>query len=271
MNKLSFVLGLFLLLQTTLVKGQLSPDEELNFALEVKQVDEFMERFNFDRSTLLLKYLTKNYPNAKWQRAELIRSLFNSERDNWDTTQIEAFIQQVTDPSKPVALDFYQKDWYAELECEVLFNGKVERPTLLLEIHTEPDLAAKWTIRGVKADFLVLSNKNSMSFLNPISHSTDFMGLRKAMGDTANLPSYAFEEFQPDLLSIFMYELQNGAMQFKQVNHISYHFLQIDNWVLQVRRHLRDSRNSGWLIDDLFRATPAQKQLYRQQILGIRQ
>jgi hypothetical protein len=270
MDKLSFVLGLFLLLQTTLVKGQLSPDEELNFALEVKQVDEFMERFNFDRSTLLLKYLAKHYPNVQWQRAELIRSLFNSERD-WDTTQIEAFIQQVTEPANPCVLDFYQKDWYAELECQVLFKGKIETPTLLLEVHTEPDLAAKWTIRGVKADFLVLSQKDNMSFLNPISHSTDFMGLRKAMGDTANLPSYAFEEFQPDLLSIFMYELQNGTLQFKQVNDIRYHFLQIDQWIIQVHRHLRDSRNSGWLIDDLFQATPDQKQLYRQQVLGIRQ
>ncbi|MEM7658533.1 MAG: hypothetical protein AAF399_20575, partial [Bacteroidota bacterium] len=201
--------------------AQLSPEEELNFALEVKQIDEFIERFNFDRSTLLLQYLARNYPEMHWQRDDLLRSLFNSEGRDWDTTQIETFIQQVTQSNRPVTLGFYQKGWFAELECNVIYNGKQEKPTLILEIHTEPDLAAKWTIRGVRADFLDISQENNLRFLNPISHSTDFMGLRKAMGDTANLPSYTFEAFETDMLSIFMYELQKGNLKFQQVNHIT--------------------------------------------------
>ncbi|MEM7368483.1 MAG: hypothetical protein AAF587_07750 [Bacteroidota bacterium] len=250
--------------------SKFSLEEKLNFALEVKQIDEFIERFNYQENTLLLQYVEENYPGKMLDRVSLIQSLFN-EQSNWNTSYRNAFVNQVTNPLRPIVIDFMEDDWFAAVQCSVLFRGKVVTPTLILQIQQGPDFSSKWIIKSVRADFFRFPSKsNPEHFLNPISHSTDFMGLRRAMNNKEHLPDYAFEDFEPDLLSIFMYELMNGNIEFLQVNSITYHFLQVNGWIFQVKKHLRNSRNSGWLIDQLRPADEPTKTTYRRNVLSLR-
>ena len=66
MNR-SFILFFSLLLFFTQALSQQPVQnlEDLTYALEVKQLDEFIERFNFEEETLVLEYIRENFPNQE--------------------------------------------------------------------------------------------------------------------------------------------------------------------------------------------------------------
>ena len=253
MNR-SFILFFSLLLFFTQALSQQPVQnlEELTYALEVKQLDEFIERFNFEEETLVLEYIRENFPSQEISRAELIKTLFNLEKTNWDEANVQAFINEVVDENYPQQLDFFEDCWYAELNCNILHKGKKEIITIVMQIEKTPNNASKWIIRGVQADFFDLPREEDKSkTLNPASHGTDFLGLSKALKDTPNIKNYLHKQYEPDHMSLFINGIMRGEIEFKQVNRISYHFLQIDGWAFTLEQFLRDNGNSGWLIDHL--------------------
>lgn len=249
---------------------QSSKVDEINFALEVKQIDEFIERFNYEENTLVLRYMQKHFPDKHVGRNDLILTLFNHERLDWDAQQVNEFVENVTNIWNPTFLDFYGGNWYAEAECAVNFGGKEEIATLILQIQLEDGEASKWIIRGVKADFLDFPDDPDLTKgLNPISHGTDFMALNRALEDTDNIRTYLYREFNPEPLSIFIHGIMNGSIKFTQVNHIKYHFLQATGWVFTMEKFTRNTTNSGWLISDLIKVTEEEKSVYRKERLNI--
>jgi len=56
------------------------------FTYQVKQVDEFIDRFNGTDSTFIHYYETHN-PGKTLSREQLIKGLFNSENKNWNLTK----------------------------------------------------------------------------------------------------------------------------------------------------------------------------------------
>lgn len=249
-----------------------SRTEEQNYLLEVKQVDEFIERFNFDRNTPVIRYLNEHFPGQMLSRKELVLSLFNYGRHHWDTTMVRAFVNRVTETKDPVYLDFYDDDWYAELKCDVMYRNVPRKATLIMQIQRDDQGGASWVVRAVKANFLDElpdAGSEDQVALNPMSHGTDFMGLRRVLSDPDNLRDIVFSGFVPESMSLFMHELRNGNLVFRQVNDISYHFLQVPGWTFCLRRHLRPTHNSGWLIDELQRASEPEKAIYRRETLNL--
>ncbi|MEZ4826611.1 MAG: hypothetical protein R3C61_10010 [Bacteroidia bacterium] len=251
--------------------GGFTSQEELAFALEVKQLDEFIERFNYEENTMVLQYIRQHFPNQVPGRADLLKTLFNLNRTNWNEPEVKAFIHQVADTCNPEYLNFFGNDWYAELDCAVLYRGKPEKATLIMQIQREPGHASKWVIKGVKTDFLYIPREEDESrTLNPVSHGTDFMGLGKALADVRNIRNYITTDFTPDQLTLFLSGIMDGTITFRQVNHICYHFLQVEGWAFQLKRFLRNSGNSGWLINELVRVPPSQKNKYLTEVLHIK-
>jgi hypothetical protein len=243
---------------------------EENFAFEVKQIDEFIERFDNRSNTLLKEYLKTNYPTTKIERAGLIKGLFNQSDTTWNAIKVNEFITDVTNPSAPVFLSFYDKDWFAEVNCQFVYHGKNVKGTLILQVQPEKDYSSKWVITGIKADFLQLpSCRDSAKSLNPISHGTDFLGLDRALSDKENILNYFSRDYKNDLLTAFIYELKSDALKFKQVNNITYHFLQVDGWIFTIEQFVRNSRNSGWLISTLTKAGAEKKEKYKKDVLKI--
>lgn len=265
-------LCLLLLLLTKAVWAQDTLDRmEENFLVEVKQVDEFIERFNFDQQTLVVKYAAEHLPHVTLDRPSLILGMFNFEDRIWSDTMVQAFINQVCDSTCPVFLNFLDEDWYAVLPCSIRYKGKPQVAYLTMQIQEEANHASKWTIRSVEAPFLELeTDTDRLKALNPISHATDFIGLSRALEDTDNLRNYLHRTYTDDHVSLFMQAVKSGDLEFVQVNSISYHFLQIEGYVFVLNRYLRDSKNSGWLIDELMPADPVKKYTYRKEVLHLR-
>ena len=247
--------------------SQLYSGYEENFAYEVKQIDEFFERFNND-STLIKDYIFKNYDRMEVDREDLLVSLFDLKSSYLNKEDVKSFIQTVNDSLKPVHLSFYDDDWYARVKCTVVYEEKIRELFLLLRVQIEKNGASKWVVHNVYADFLNTPNGNNpRAFLNPVSHATDFMGLNRAFEDPENLKGYLSSSFEDDHLSKFAIEMQNNRISLKQVENISYHFFQVDGWVFTVENFRRQEKNSGWLISRLIPANEKEKEEYKQHLL----
>ena len=277
-----FIILVALLLSAAAASAQrvLFPYEE-NFAWQVKHIDEFMDRFNNADYTPIRQYVKDQYAINDVSRADVLRSLFNLEKKDWNRQHIVRFLSEVSDSLPPPYLDFYDADWYAELRCQGTHDGQKVYFTLVLSIELDEKTGgSRWIINSVDADFLPKATPEGLVFavdetydvsktLQPTSFGTDFMNLVDALRDTAHLESYVVSGAVDQPLTAFLNQLYRRELSFRQVDHIVYHFLQVDGWVFQVQDFHRATTNSGWLINELLPTADAAKREYRKNILHL--
>ena len=70
--------------------------KEKHFVYEVKQIDEFFERFNNDSSSFIRNVYRNAHLKFHVDRVQLIKSLFNYKTKSWDTAVINRFVAAVT-------------------------------------------------------------------------------------------------------------------------------------------------------------------------------
>lgn len=242
-----------------------------NFAFKVKQIDEFMERFNSVESAQIRQYMREHHSMDSISRAALVLSLFNQEDTTWNERDIRSFVADILRSSSPVTIDFYDKGWYVELNCTGQYKGRSEEFTLVLSLEVmRRNRGAKWVIESVSADFLGLGrSQDQRRALNPASYGNDFIDLSEALQDTTNIRNYLNLRRQHSQLLLFLNELHEKNLHFNQINQITYHFLQVDDWIFKVRDFNRDTPNSGWLISELIRVNDRQKLQYQEKVLYL--
>jgi hypothetical protein len=255
-------------------------DEELkekHFIYEVKQIDEFFERFNNDTASFIRNVYRKAQMKFQIDRAALIKSLFNYKTKNWDTTIINDFVASVTDPQNPCNLDFYGENWFAELECKFKYNTNPITIPLILKVVKVNQKGAKWVIAGVGTSAVRVpitinkmpASKNFHKCIGPSSQAANFIALKKAFEDKDNLSNCFDESFFDRLNAMEFYNaLLNNELEFMYVKSIKYHFLENDGWIFLVEYFPREDLNSGWLINYVKRATPEEMNAYKRKLLG---
>jgi len=266
---LILVLGIQGVLCAQVIQPSISGKQESDFAFEVKTIDEFIERFNNDQYTLIRQHLETKFPGKKFTRKDLVKTLFNYEEPLWNAQQAAAFTDMVCDTNKEKFLDFYADNWFAEAECLVKYKGVPKKVKVTLQVVVSDRTgAAKWVICGARAPFLDFSKRlDPKKFLNPISHATDFIGLKKAMEDKMFMRNYLTEKFQESHLNKYLAALATGDIVFQQLNSVTYHFLSLENWLFTVKEYIRPGRNSGWLIQSLSTRSAKEKEDYKKNVL----
>lgn len=243
-----------------------------NFTNKIKQIDEFIDRFNNKKTTIINKQY-KIQTGKDLDRLTNLKGLFNQEKTDWNYKQLERFVQEVI--KKKQWIDFYDTDWYAHLVCSFWYLGLEQKVCLTLQNQLQRQGGSKWVIISVKQDFLadvyedIPASLDTNPNLNPMSHATDFLGLSKALEDKDNLANYFdSKQYQPDLLA-FKQAIKSGQLRLLQVDKVSYHLLQISGWTLELNQFIRNSPNAGWLISNLQTMSKQQKEVYKLQMLNL--
>lgn len=251
---------------------------EKHFLYEVKQIDEFFERFNDDPNSLI-RSVYKTY-NVKFtlDRTKLIKSLFNYETKTWNQAALDAFVGKALPVEMPSGKNWYGENWYAEANCRFQYNKSEITIPVILKIYTDERKRSKWMITAVKPSALkesgdaetyapAKSQKNK--FILPSSHGTNFSELERDFDDKKNLSDYFDNTVANNtLLTSFYNAILQDKIKFMYVKDVKYHFLNVDNYVFTVEYFPRASLNSGWLISSLINATPEEKSKYKQTLLG---
>lgn len=244
-------------------------DERFMYA-ETKQVNQFFRRFNSeeDLSGKRLDAKSREFKNPEFRR-KYIPMLFDNETGKIEETLKKDFIQDVTRKDQSKLLDFYGKDWFAEVKASFRYKGKTETVILFLSLEQEA-LGHKWVISNVYfkyfADLFYTETDMAGKFLHPMSHELDFMNLIKVFKDGKNLEYYFDNEYKPDFRTLFLYEVKKGDLVFEAVEDVSFHFFQLDNWYFELTEFNRNTANSGWLISSLTKIPENQKDLLLKYI-----
>ncbi len=228
-----------------------------------KQLNQFFRRFNSeeDLDGNRLYPGDKGYRNAKF-RKKYLAMLFDKENDRLPQDLKQDFISGLLKKSNSKYLDFHGGGWFSEVRANFMYSGREMDAILFLKLQEEP-VGSKWVITQLYFEpfesIWDLDSLDTSTFLHPLSHELYFMNLQNAFDDPAKVELYTQKGFQPDQLTLFLYSIKQGDLEFKSVRHVRFHFFQIDNWYFQVNELNRSGYNTGWLITDLTRLNSLQE------------
>lgn len=275
MCKLYFVVLVFVLLaspgslQAQRVDDYLAGEEFLY--AETKQVNQFFRRFNGEENErgVRLSENNRDYRDDDL-RKNYLQMLFDNETAQYPNDLKKEFVKDIIQRSDPQFLDFHADGWFAEVKAEVLFEGKQSLAILFLKLEQE-HLGYKWVFDKVYFEpfdsyFEIDTTVVSENFMHPMSHEIDFMNLKKVFDNKEQIEEYAYDRYQPDYLSLFLYEIKKSNLTFRSIKDVKFHFFQVDNWYFEISEFNRSGYNKGWLISNLVKATKEQKQLLSDYI-----
>ncbi len=267
-SALSVVLFLFTfqsIAQTRNV-GAFVVDETELYAM-TKQMSQFFSRFNNEEDQFGKKYHfnSPEYRNNE-KRKQLLPLLFDKENLRTSSALKDFFIDDLTTPKDTNFMEFLGGRWYSEVSATFEFQGKTVNIIMILMIEKER-LGSKWVLTNV---YFPTFNRmfpageiaeREKHFLHPMSHELDFMNIHKAFRQPEVIDYYASNNFRPDYLSLFFYEVKLGRLKFVKIDELKFHIFQINNWYFEVSWFNRKGNNSGWLISNLMYVTEQEKEL----------
>ena len=272
---ISFLLSAFclLLVGTTPLHAQITGEmeDESRLYAESKQVNQFFRRFNGEEDEKGNRYYAgdKQYRSDKLRR-QYLRILFDESNVDISSALKTDFVKDILDKPQNSILNFHGGNWFSELHTTFTMNGKTQPVILFMELEKHR-LGTRWVIQKVHADmFEPYFSKDTVKtgrFLHPMSHELDFMNLRKAFVNKDSINQYTVKRFVPDHLSLFLYEVRRGNLKFKSVDHVKFHFFQIDGWYFGISEFNRPGYNNGWLISNLVKLnSPADRDVLRKYL-----
>ncbi|MFZ9045825.1 MAG: hypothetical protein ACO2ZZ_08155 [Cyclobacteriaceae bacterium] len=254
------------------LRGNGSNGDEEVFLASTKQVNQFFRRFNGEEDPSGNKYLIsdKKFRSFKIRKAYL-PLLIDPAVAKGQESLIDDFYETVNDKKQPYYLDNHKDDWTAEVNCSFSYKGQQEDVALLMKLQPQGQ-GYEWVIEDVDAGFISSrfekDNSESKPFIHPMSHELDFMNLNKAFRKANNPESYTLDNFRPDPLSVFLYEMKMGELKFNSVRSVRFHFFSTPGWYFEISEYNRPGLPSGWLISNLVRATDDQKDQIRDYVYG---
>jgi hypothetical protein len=248
------------------VVGEFLGDESDLYA-QTKQVNQFFRRFNGEENVKGERY----YPRDKEYRTTRLRKkyldmLFDDE-NKYITEKLRTdFTGRVLDKDDPIILDFHGGDWFAEVTTKFTYYGIERYLTMFLELEDDT-IGSKWVITNVYFEPFsnIFIDQDSLrqigqKFLHPMSHELDFMNLVRAFQDRNSIENYLAWKYEPDYLSLFIYEVKRGNLQFSAIINVKFHFFQVDDWYFELSNFNRKGYNKGWLISTLMKISEEDKE-----------
>jgi hypothetical protein len=251
--------------------------KEKHFVYEVKEIDEFFERFNDEKGSFIRGVYKAHHVKFNIPRQRLIRSLFNYENMSKDSVMINKFVSDVTKKKNPIYLDYYGDDWYAELTCKFRYHAATIEIPVIMKIEMAQNMGSKWMIIAVGPSALkskivvteMAQSKVKTNIISPTSNGTNFVSLKRVFEDKENLSDYFESAYSK---SSHMLEFYNailyGDIDFLDVIKIKYHFLLPARWIFTAEDFIREELNSGWLINHMEEVSSVEMDNYRSKLLS---
>lgn len=242
--------------------GEYLGDEKILYAA-TKQVNQFFHRFNGEEDLQGNRYYQKDtdFRNREL-RNKYIKILFDNKNKDVSVASKQTFLDDVIDLQNPKFLEFHGGNWFAEVHAKFAYKGHEETVVLFLKLQEEP-VGSKWVIFKAFFDpfrkYFEIDTASKGKFIHPMSHEVAFMNLRKIFMDPEIAAAYAAQDFQPDHLSLVLYEIKQANLKFKTVSEVKFHFFQLNDWYFELSEYNRPGYNTGWLISDLVKVTPKQR------------
>ncbi len=257
-----------------------------DFAFSVQTVDDFFDRFDYERGTPFFNYVEINYPGLSLDRKKVMVSLFEARQTIWEADLVNRFLARFGTNYAP-RLRFSQNNWYAMLHCKVMYQRKRRKLDLILKaesvIASSGTIGFKWSLVSAKANFLLRNDTleypdtfltrpvitEEGKFLHPMSHAINFMNIQDVFRKGLTRSYFAMKS-NSQALDTLEKLINTSQIRFLQVDSVNYQLLQLPGWIVTLGFYDREDRNSGWLIQQLQPADERMKREFLKEQLNIR-
>lgn len=223
----------------------------LDFRVSVKQIEEFMKRFNQDEFNELIK--EEKDPLLK--KEHNMTALFNFEFVKQHPEEVKEFVREMLDNN--IRLHFADTTWTAIAECNATYKGKPTRITLSLGTEYIGQSMYKWVIKGAEGNALksLPEKANPGLKISPTDNEVNFMSLGHITSvEAKNILNYKASFREIDELTAFFTLVHNGLLKIQYVQELKYKFHIAGLYDFTVQNYRREALNSGWLISDIKKA-----------------
>lgn len=230
----------------------------------VKQIDEFMSRFNMDETWDGKKITDKSDLDY---RKKYIKTLFDHDKyrnaDGTFSPVVERFVNDVADNGYEI--HYEDSTWNAEVKCNASICDKKLSVTLYLQTQQQRKDEYVWIIKDVKGNLFASQYDNSSKgkphlFISPMEHEIGFVGILDKPYKGADLRRMVADDYSSNRITMLAMLLESGLLNLKTIEHVSFHFSSVPGWVFIVnRKEKQGSYNTGWLITEIKEMTDSKR------------
>lgn len=260
----------FLQAQVPVGQGEFAMGDAEAFKAKVKHISDFVDIFNYGLDELNSSREEADIMHWQDLRRGAIQYLIHRERaleaDSLTfPAHFEAFVRDVIGNGS--RMDLGGRDWWAETQFAVLYKGKADTLTLILQKERAANGGLRWVVAGADADFLMIPTQPDSLFVPPNSADTDFLSFREVMRQPGHINAVVPAQYAYDPLSTYFYAQQQGEIEIIYTLQRRLHVLAVPGWCMVLEYEPRDRMNSGWLIYDLFQLSDPLA--YKQSMLHL--
>lgn len=237
------------------------------YLAEVKQVDEFIGRFNNEKFHINIDTLKSEYKENN------LLSLFNLEifkvASDSALSAATAFIKTVVDSG--VKINYEDTLWFAKAPCHGKLKGKNVDFTLYLNVEHRREDMYKWVVSKAEGNILKLtpSRTSDRIMIMPDDHEINFMTLKEITTQNKDyITNFKQKYFDVDETSVFYSLVYYGLLEIDYVKDLEFTFYQVPGYVFHIKYFNRETSNSGWLIDRYEKMSDVEKQEMLTQLFN---
>lgn len=264
-NIITAIISLLMLFPASLLAQSLSPLNSHLQKVRIGLVDEFVDRFN--GSTIHPDILTTNKDSKKKNLMMLLDLEQFSSKDDSLFKEASKMMDIVTRDS--IRINFSDTTWTAVAHCKGTLEGQSIKFDLFLTVQHRKQNMYKWVIAKADGDVfsIVAPNHDERIMLNPDSHETNFISLRRATNEQPhNIERFLSKGFNYDATSVFCYLVYNQKLKIDYVDDLEFIFTQIPGYMFHVKYFERENSNSGWLISNFYKYSSLEKDLFLEDL-----
>lgn len=257
-NVIAILTSLIFLSHIGVSAQSLSPLNSHLQKVRIGLLDEFFERFNGEAIHPEIP-VTSDDSRKKNLMALLDFAQFTSKEDSLFK---EAYKMMDTVIRDSIRINFSDTTWVAIAHCKGTLEGKNVKFDLFLTVQHRRSDMYKWVINIADGELFSVApkNDNERIMLDPDSHETNFISLRRATREQPhNIKRFISKSFDYDATSVFTYLVYSGKLKIDYVEDLEFVFTQIPEYIFHVKYFERETQNSGWLIYSFYKSTSGEK------------
>lgn len=234
---------------------------EFNLQGRVKQVEEFIARFNNEEDWKGRK-ARRNY--GRQYRMKYMRTLFDHARFPLRNGRLgvtsEMFIRDVV--NNGYKIHYTDSTWRAEVTCTAVVNGHTSNVMLYMHTHKTGPYEYVWIVTDVSGPLFTGNTSGSYvpahgqskgPLISPADHETGFISIPTIFnGHRQNVGRLFPKAIGSGRLAKFASMVQDGRIRLTSVSDVSFRFDNVPGWNFTIRRvNKKNSANTGWLITSI--------------------